>query len=231
MSAIEPKPVQIKPLTQAFVTGVFAVLPLALTLGVLAWIVKLIHDLAGPGSLCGRVLQAAGMSIVACDLAAYVVGLIGVLVLIFAIGIIIESGSLLRWRSAIHETLHRIPVFGTLYDASTQMTSMFDRKPDARQSMSPVICYFGDDRSVATPALMPTPELVHIDGNEYHVVMSPTAPVPFGGALICVRASWVQPAQCGFEELVGIYMSMGVTAPKTLGCDGNKRPTASIGTA
>jgi uncharacterized membrane protein len=101
------------------------------------------------------------------------------------------------------------------------MTSMFERKPDSRQNMVPVMCYFGDDRSAAIPALMPTAELLRIGGVEYHIVMIPTAPVPFGGALVCVKASWVQPVDCGFDELIGVYMSMGVTAPRSLGNDGS----------
>jgi uncharacterized membrane protein len=206
-------------LLQTILTGVIAVWPLALTLAVLVWIVKLLHDLAGPNSLCGSVLRSAGMSVVACDVTAYILGLIGAVVSVFLLGTIIESGSLLRWRRTIDEAFHSVPVFGTVYDASKQMTSMFERKPDARQNMSPVMCYFGDDRGAATPALMPTSERVRIGDVEYNVVMIPTAPVPFGGALILVKASWVEPAQCGFEDLVGVYMSMGVTAPRCLGYD------------
>ena len=213
-----------KQVTQTFVTGVIAILPLLLTLAILAWLVGLIHDLAGPSSLCGTVLRSAGMSVVACDVMAYIIGLIGAIVLIFAMGIIIERGSLTRWRRTMDEALHRVPVFGTVYDASKQMTSMFDRKPDSRQNMVPVICFFGEDRSAATPGLMPTSELVRLGGIDYHVVMIPTAPVPFGGALICVKASWVQPAGCGFDDLVGVYMSMGVTAPRCLSYDDKDKP-------
>ncbi len=218
-----------KRLTQTFITGVIAILPLALTLAVLVWLVRLIHDLAGPYSLCGSVLRSIGMSIVACDITAYILGLIGVALMVLGLGVIIESGSLLRWRRSMDDVLHRVPVVGTVYDASKQMTSMFDRKPDARQNMAPVMCYFGDDRSAATPALIPTAELVRIGDIDYHVVMIPTAPVPFGGALVCVKASWVQPADCGFDELLGVYMSMGVTAPRSLGSDRqNKAEQSSI---
>jgi uncharacterized membrane protein len=183
----------------------------------------LLHDLVGPTSLCGSVLRSAGMSVTACDVTAYILGLIGAVAVVFGLGAIIERGSLLRWRRTIDEALHSVPVFGTVYDASKQMTSMFDRKPDARQSMTPVMCFFGDDRGAATPALMPTPEVVRIGGNEYHVVMIPTAPVPFGGALVLVKASWVEPTECGFEDLVGVYMSMGVTAPRSLSVDTNTK--------
>ena len=63
-----------KRMTQTFTTGVIAILPLAFTLAVLIWLVKLIHDLAGPSSLCGSVLRSVGMSIVACDVTAYISG-------------------------------------------------------------------------------------------------------------------------------------------------------------
>lgn len=198
-------------------TGALAIVPLALTLAVLFWLVRLIHDLAGPNSLCGSVLRSFGMSVVACDVTAYILGLVGAVLMVFALGAIIESGSLSHWRRIFDDVLHRLPVFGTVYDASKQVTSMFDRKLDERPNMTPVICYFGEDRSAATPALMPTPDVVRLGGVDYHVVMIPTAPVPFGGALFCVKASMVEPADCGFDELVGIYMSMGVSAPRCLG--------------
>lgn len=203
-------------LTQTFLTGVVGMLPLALTLAVLVWLVNLIHGIAGPNSLCGKVLTSAGMSVVACDLTAYILGLLGALVMVYVVGVVIENGAGQSWRNTMDSVLHRIPVLGTVYDASKQMTSVFDRKQDARQNMTPVMCYFGDDHTAAIPALMPSAELVRIDGKEYHIVIIPTAPVPFGGALLLVKSSWVQPAGCGFEDLVGVYMSMGVTAPRCL---------------
>jgi len=200
---------------QTFVTGVIGILPLALTLAVLGWLVNLIHDLAGPESMCGRVMRSVGMSLVACDVLAYVIGLIGAGLAIYGLGVLVENGIGRRWTRTMDDALLHVPILGTVYDASKQMTSLFDRKQDSKQSMTPVLCFLGGD--VVTPALMPTPELVRMNGAEYHVVMIPTAPVPFGGALLCVKAEWVKPANCGFDELVGIYMSMGVTAPRSLG--------------
>jgi uncharacterized membrane protein len=203
---------------RTFVAGVIGILPLALTLAVLGWLVKFLHDLAGPGSMCGRMLRSIGMSVVACDVTAYIIGLVGALLAIYGLGVLIENGIGRHWSRAMDDALLHVPVIGTVYDASKQMTSMFDRNQDAKKkSMTPVLCFLGGQGGVATPALMPTPELVRLGDAEYHVVMIPTAPVPFGGALLCVKAEWVQPANCGFDELVGIYMSMGVTAPRSLG--------------
>jgi len=63
---------------------------------------------------------------------------------------------------------------------------------------------------------MPTSETVLIQGAEYHVVMIPTAPVPFSGAIMCVPVEWVTQLDCGIDGLLNIYMSMGTTMPEFL---------------
>lgn len=202
--------------TQTFLTGVIAVLPLALTFATLAWVVILLHDLSGPGSMCGRLLQSLGMSVVACELTAYLIGLMGAILAVYFLGFLIESGAGRNLQTTMDNALDCIPVLGTVYHASKQVTSVFDNNPETRQSMSPVLCYFGEGRSTVTPALMPTPDLVNLGDKQYHVVMIPTAPVPFSGALVCVEASQVEPADCGFDDLVSMYMSLGMTAPRCL---------------
>lgn len=204
-------------IVQTLVTGVFAILPLALTIAVVAWITRFLHDLVGPESMCGSVLRSIGMTVTACDVTAYVFGLVGAVLMVYGLGALIERKIGQRWRAAMDGAMQRIPVVSTLYDASKNLTSVFDRRQDSLQGMSPVVCRFGDDAPVMIPALMPTADLVRVDGREYHVVVIPTAPVPFGGALVCVRAEWVTPAECSFDEMVGIYMSMGTSAPKCIG--------------
>jgi len=204
-------------IVQTLVTGVFAILPLALTIAVVAWITKFLHDLVGPASMCGSILRSIGMTVTACDVTAYLFGLVGAVLMVYGLGTLIERRIGQRWRTAMDGAMQRIPVVSTLYDASKSLTSVFDRRQDSLQGMSPVVCRFGDDGPVLIPALMPTADLVRVGGQEYHVVVMPTAPVPFGGALVCVRADWVTPAECSFDEMVGIYMSMGTSAPRCLG--------------
>ena len=49
--------------------------------------------------------------------------------------------------------------------------------------------------------------------HKYVAVLVPSAPVPFGGALIYVPADWIKPADGGVERLMNVYVSMGVTPP------------------
>lgn len=204
-------------IVQTLVTGVFAILPLALTIAVVVWVTRFLHGLVGPESMCGSVLRSIGMTMTACDITAYVFGLVGALLMVYGLGALVERRIGQRWRDAMDGAVQRIPVVNTLYDASKSLTSVFDRRKDSLQGMSPVVCRFGDGASVMIPALMPTADLVRVGGQDYHIVVIPTAPVPFGGALVCVRADWVTPAECSFDEMVGIYMSMGTSAPKCMG--------------
>jgi uncharacterized membrane protein len=203
-------------LGQIFLTGLFCVLPLALTVFALGWIVMFLHDLVGPRSGTGKVLRAAGMTVMACEATAYLVGMLAAAASVFALGLLLERGIALRLRGAVDEALQRVPLVSTVYDASKNLTSMFDRRGDSLQGMTPVLCYFGDGHEIAVPALLPTSDPVTIAGVEYRVVLIPSAPVPFGGALFCVKAEWVKPTHCGFDELVGVYMSMGMSAPEQL---------------
>lgn len=80
--------------------------------------------------------------------------------------------------------------------------------------MSPVWCFFGGDKGAAVLALLASTKPVIIGKEEYMGILVPSAPVPVGGALIYVPASWIKPAEGGVENLMNVYVSMGVTPPK-----------------
>jgi uncharacterized membrane protein len=204
-------------LIRTLLVGVFGILPLAITFAVLAWVVVLLHNLVGPYSAFGTGLRKLGLTITGCEITAYAIGMIGTVLLVYCVGLVIENGFGRRVHTAIDTSMKRVPILNTVYDASKHVTRMLSRENDSLKGMTPVMCYFGDDGKAATPALMPTQELVQLGDKAYHVVIIPSAPVPFGGALVCVKAEWVKPAECSIDELIGIYMSMGASAPASLG--------------
>jgi uncharacterized membrane protein len=204
-------------IVQPLITGVISFLPLALTLAILAWVVVFLHDLVGPQSAFGRLLGSIGLNFVACEIIAYTLGLLGTFALVYAMGILFESGRGYRYQAAIEAALHRVPLVNTIYDASKHLTSMFDRKNEDVQAMTPVLCSFGGEGGTAALGLMPSPQRIRINGYDYHVVIIPTAPVPFGGALLCVPADNVKPAGCNLDAMVNVFMSMGASAPQYLG--------------
>jgi len=80
--------------------------------------------------------------------------------------------------------------------------------------MSAVVWFFGGSKDgTATLALLTSQESIQLNGRDYYAVMIPTAPIPFGGAILYVPVEWVVKADFDFNGLLNIYMSMGVTSP------------------
>jgi uncharacterized membrane protein len=76
-----------------------------------------------------------------------------------------------------------------------------------------VWCFFGGEGGAAVLALAPSAQPIDIAGRRYFAVLVPTAPIPFGGALIYVPVEWVRAANIGVDKLTGVYVSMGITPP------------------
>jgi uncharacterized membrane protein len=200
-----------------FLAGVLVLLPLAVTVGVIAWVVSLLVTYAGPNSWFGRVLVSVGLRVDDDAVAPYAIGLLFVLGIVFLIGLLVEHEIGTWLGPAFDRLIRRIPVVSSIYDLSARFTSLVDRKGGGDlKGMSPVWCFFGGDQGAAVLALLASSAPVKIGGVDYMGVLIPSAPVPVGGALVYVPASWIKPAEGGVENLMNVYVSMGVTPPKGL---------------
>jgi uncharacterized membrane protein len=204
-------------IARIFLTGILVLLPLAVTVAIIAWVVSLLITYAGPNSGFGRFLVSLGLTLNDDSVAPYVLGLLLVVGAIFLIGFLVEH-RIGKWLGGFFERLiRRIPVVSSIYDLSARFTSMVDAKGGGDlKAMSPVWCFFGGDKGAAVLALLASPTPVKIGGADYMGVLVPSAPVPVGGALIYVPSSWIKPADGGVENLMNVYVSMGVTPPKGL---------------
>jgi uncharacterized membrane protein len=200
-----------------FLSGVLALLPIMVTVMVTAWVASLVASYAGPGSFLGNLITSLGLNVYGSSTIAYFIGLGIILAVIFVLGLLVESG-LRSWISNSFDWLMmRIPLVSNVYDLSKRFVAIVDRgDEDSLKSMSPVWCFFGGEGSAAVLALMPSHEPVEIGEHRYVPVLVPSAPVPFGGALIYVPADWIRPAEGGVERLMNVYVSMGVTPPENM---------------
>jgi uncharacterized membrane protein len=200
-----------------WLAGLLVLLPLALTVAVLAWAFNLVYQLVGPGSIAGRFFAALGYPFSSHPGLAYLFGTLVLLAAIYLLGLIVQSGLTRPLRRLIDRTLRRIPLIGRVYGLADRFVGLLDQKQETDVgAMSPVWCFFGGD-GVAVLALAPSAQPIDIDGRGYLAVLVPTAPVPFGGALLYVPAAWVRPANIGVDALTGIYVSMGMTPPPAPG--------------
>lgn len=194
-------------------TGFLALLPILLTIFVIGWVARYVASFLGPQSWFGGTVALIG-SFVGGENLAYAIGLAIVLTALYFVGLLVQSRLRTLWSRFFDETLGRVPLVGTIYKTIARFVQLLERRDDVDvKSMSPVWCFFSDERRTAVLGLMPSDELVQVEGEDYRIVMVPTAPVPFGGGLFFLPAEWVRPASFGVEGLTNIYVSMGVTAP------------------
>lgn len=197
-----------------FLTGLLAALPLLLTVFITGWLLSLISAYLGPNSLFGRLLTSLGFGASASEFAPYLIGLALIGSAIYALGLLVHS-RFGAWAAGLLDRLiRRVPLVSNVYDLSSRFVSIVDAsKGDSLKSMSPAWCYFGGKPGAAVLALLPSKKPISLGGEDYFAVLIPSAPVPFGGALIYVPAAWIEPADCGIEDLMSVYVSMGITPP------------------
>jgi uncharacterized membrane protein len=204
-------------IARTFLSGVLVLLPLTVTIAVIAWLVSLLVTYAGPNSWFGRVLVSVGLRVNDDAVAPYAIGLLLVLGVIFLIGLFVEHEIGTWVGTAFERLMLRVPVVSSIYDLSKRFTSLVDKKGGGElKGMTPVWCFFGGDKGAAVLALLASPTPFKIGCEDYMGILVPSAPVPVGGALIYVPATWIKPADGGVENLMNVYVSMGVTPPKGL---------------
>lgn len=202
-----------KRISRTFISGLVAALPLALTIAVIVWLVEFFHKFLGPESAFGKTLGSIGYQFVTSEIIAYLIGVLGSLAIIFFLGVLLEAGLKKRWNLLIDNLIERVPLVRTIYTALKRLMDMLDPKENAElKSMSSVLCHFGGKGGTAVLALMPSSEKIHLNGEDYYGVLIPTAPVPFGGAILYVPIEWVEPVDMAFDGLLNVYMSMGATS-------------------
>jgi len=201
-------------LSKTFVAGLLAALPLALTVAVIIWFGDLLHRYLGPNSFVGKLFGSIGLNFVTSEITAYAVGIGFVLLVIWLLGVAVEAGLKNHWRGFTSGVIERVPLVRSIYRTVNKLITMFDKQEQAEyKNMSAVMVYFGGDRKgTSVLAMLTSATPVMRDDTRCYAIMIPTAPVPFGGALIYVPVEWVEEMEFGFDGLFNIYMSMGVSS-------------------
>jgi uncharacterized membrane protein len=209
----------LKRLARYFLAGVFAILPLVITVAVVVWVTNFVGQFIGPGTNVGWLIERLGgrPKEGEQDWTAYGIGWVIVLAVIFVLGFFVEAGGKRLLQRIVDAIVQRIPLIGGIYGTSKQLVGMLDKKDEADlKGMSVVFCMFGSDNGAGLLALLVSPDKFQIAGRDFQIVIIPTAPVPVGGALLFVPADGLVPADLSVDALMSIYVSMGVTAPDFL---------------
>lgn len=197
-----------------FLAGLFAILPLLITVIAITWTLGFLGQLVGPETFLGTQLSKIGLNFVTNPIVAYAIGWIGICIGTLILGFLVESGMRGLFSKVTEAIAKRLPLVGKVYDTSKQLVDMLDTGGDDKlKGMGVVYCTFGEKGGVGVLALLPTPEPIKINDKEFYVVLVPQSPVPIGGGLLFMPLDAVERVDMSVETLMSIYVSMGVTAP------------------
>ena len=206
-----------KRLGRYFVAGLLTFLPLAITIVAISWVVGTLAGFVGPDTFLGSQLSDFGLQFAADATVAYALGWLSLIVIIFIVGFLVESGMREMIGRMTEGVLRRVPLVGKVYSTSQQLVSILDSGGEEKlKGMSVVYCSFGGQDGVGVLALLPKNEIITIRNRQYYVVLVPQSPVPIGGGLLFMPADSVQHVDLSVDALMSIYVSMGVVAPETL---------------
>ena len=206
-----------KGILSTFLAGLFALLPIVITVGIMAWAGGLLKDWLGSESFVGRALSQLGLRFVTDPTVASVLSWVAVLLAIWLLGVLLKSVGKKRIEKAFHATMERIPLVNVLYGPVAQVVDMLQRDPtDKLQGMNVVYCAFGGEAGAGFLGLLASDQVYRFKGQACKVVYVPTSPLPMSGAVVFIAADSVQKVDMKVDDLMKIYFSIGVLSSKVI---------------
>jgi uncharacterized membrane protein len=199
--------------------GLLVVLPLALTVLIIGWLIGIVASILGPGSWFGGLLTTGGEAIVGekRELIAFLIGAaIGVAGL-WLLGLTVRAQA----RRAIDQTfdnlLGKVPLFRAVYRPVSQVARLLAGSNADLAAMSLVMCRLGGEQGADVPALLASTETYAVGGERRLLVYLPTSPLPAWGGLVLVpERSVVAVPSMDADALIRLYLSFGVLAPELM---------------
>ncbi|GAB4387303.1 MAG: DUF502 domain-containing protein [Albidovulum sp.] len=203
-----------------FLTGLFALLPVILTLLIMEWLIGRLSAALGPGTFFGDLITTGGVAIVGDHhkTLAFVLGVALVLCGVWLVGFLITAFARNRLVEWLDRRFSSIPLVRSIYRPVAQVVRLMRREGDDQlAAMDVVLCRFGGAEGAQVLALLPTSEVYLVDGVEMVLVYLPTAPLVMNGALTLVPRASVHPVEgLDVDGLMKVYMSLGALAPDAL---------------
>ena len=124
--------------------GVFVVLPIGVTVLIMAWCGRHLRDLLGPESTVGQSLHSIGLHVVTNETVASILGWCIGLGAIWVLGAFVRSTARYRFDNAIQLAIARIPVIGSVYRPIAHVVSLLKQDDQSNlKGMRVVFCTFG----------------------------------------------------------------------------------------
>ena len=191
----------VRRLARTFLSGLAVVLPIVVTIAVLAWLVNATE--ATLGAIVRLFLPE--------DLYQPGFGLLVSLALVFAVGVLMEAVYFRRLMQWFEELLNRIPLVKTVYSAVRDLMSLFSKSGSRTFSRVVMVKFPGTEAGLigfvtiedfAGLPLQPAPETVAV-----YLLMSYT----IGGYTAFLPRAWLTPLDMTLEEAMRFVVTAGMS--------------------
>jgi uncharacterized membrane protein len=209
----------------SFLAGLLFLLPIVLTVFIVAWIVDFMRSAIGPGTVLGTLLTRGGSYLAGLsnqDTLAFWLGAGIALAGIWLLGLIVKTGAKHIIQDYLDRLLTRVPFIRSIYNPVSRVVRLATDRgsgaPGDLSSMSVVSCRFGSAANGADIlSLLASQHVYNIAGERRRLVYVPAAPVPMSGGLLLVPESAVTPVpEMKVDDLLKIYVSLGALMPEVM---------------
>lgn len=207
-----------------FLAGIFALLPIIITVGVIGWLGGYIVAFLGPQSFVGKGLKQIGLQFVTNEIVGYTIGITLAIAIIWFVGLVAKS-SAKKTMNVLLEWPKKLPVIGGVYGTAKQIIGMLNKSEgddDAMKGMEVVYACFhrsADEENVVFEKksggflCLSPPGTYQFGDDECRVVYIPTSPVPMtGGLMFWPERDTVVVPDMTVDGVMSIYLSLGVLA-------------------
>jgi len=209
----------------SFLAGLLFLLPIVLTVFIVAWIINFVRGAIGPGTVLGDLFTRGGNYLIggSQDTLAFWLGIGIALIGIWLLGLIVKTRAKSIIQNYLDSLFSRVPLIRSIYSPVSRVVRLAtDRSsgaPGDLSSMSVVSCrFFGEGaQGVDILALLASQQLFTVAGERRRLVYLPAAPIPMSGGLVFIADSAITPVpDMKVDDLLKIYVSLGALAPEVI---------------
>ena len=203
-----------------FLTGLFFILPVALTVAIIGWLIGKLESLLGPDTWFGDLLSIGGSAIIGPhhSTIAFWLGLLLAFGGIWVIGFVVRSRLRVQLEGLLSGLLKKVPIVRTIYGPVSQVVDLLrNDKSDTVKRMTVVMCHFGREHGASVLGLLTSPTVYRLETGPSHLIYLPTSPLPMSGGLTFVPVDAVSPVpELDVDGLMRIYFSLGALSQQVL---------------
>ncbi len=204
--------------TGTFLAGLLVLLPIVLTVVIIAWLVGILRDALGPGTFLGELFRRGGSALVQNDTLAFWLGVVIAIFGIWLLGAIVRTEARRGVQGAIDLLFARLPLVKSIYNPVSRVIRLATEKGGGDLSgMDVVAVRFGGQDGTHILALLASNDYYYIGDLRRVMVYLPTAPFPMTGGLILVPEDSITVVPgMRVDDLLKVYFSLGALAPESM---------------